>query len=120
MSAILQVVRTQIGLERLLRYRLQESHYALGVRVHTVRLIRQPEATVLNARIAAEVRAQELATLAAVLGPQKHLESLMRLAMLEAFRRSAPQLITAFEIPESQAHDGDSGRGRLEVVVSPR
>ena len=120
MSAILQAGGAQTGLERVVYHRLQDHLATLGARVHTVRLICQPEATMLNARIAAEARAQELTALAAILGPQNQIESLMRLEMLEAFHRSDPQLITAFEIPGSHVQDDGNGRGRLQFVVSPR
>lgn len=120
LTTILQTPRAHEGLEHLLSDRLQARVAILGVRIHTIRLICRLEPTVLNARIAAEARAQELGILATVLGPQNQLESLMRLEMLESFRRSGSQLVTAFDIPESAEHDGSNGHGRMQFVVSPR
>lgn len=120
LTTVMQVLRTHSGLERLVAESLQKRLAPLGVRIHTVRLICQPEPTVLNARIAAQARAQELATLAAILGPQYDLDKIWRLELLDSIRRGSAQFITALDAPSSTEGESGNGHARLQLILGPR
>ena len=119
MSAIQQIARKHNGLEQLVAARLQELVAPFGVRIYRIRLICQPEATMLNARIAGEARAQELVALAGVFGQDVQMDALMRLELLEACRRSNRQPLTAFDLPSPFAFETGDGPSRVQVVLGP-
>jgi hypothetical protein len=119
MRSIEQIARRHNGLELLVAQRLQQLMAFLGVRIHLVRLICQPEETMLNARIAGEARAQELVALAGAFGQEVQIEALMRLEMLEAWRQSNRQPFAAFELPNPFGNGKDDSSNRMHFVIGP-
>jgi hypothetical protein len=77
---------------------LQAQVQPLGVRIYTVRLLCRPEPTMLEAQLAAQARAQELAALAAALGPGYNMAQILPLELLDRLRRGDSRLLTALNL----------------------
>lgn len=117
LSEVMQAHRRNLDLERMLLEYLDEVLSPLGVKVDAVRLICQPDPSIVSSRVAAEARSQALATLAAALGSADNYEKLYRLEMLETMRSSGAHIVTTVDM--AGAPSNGNGRGGIQFVVGP-
>ena len=111
-SDLLSKPQTRARLEHILQNTLQVNVQGLCVRVSRVRLVIHPATKMLEANLEAQIRAQMLATLSTLLGPE-YRQNVAQILPLELLHNVAPQelsMLAALNVlrPTSNGTNGSS------------